>query len=71
MSMWLMAFSPFAGLQILPAWQQYFHNPNGKILGLISAAQVIGSIVVSVETHGDTDTEESLPGSSNNSVYIG
>lgn len=33
------------GLQILPAWQDYFHNPNGKILGIISAAQVIGSIV--------------------------
>ncbi|KAI0091287.1 general substrate transporter [Irpex rosettiformis] len=33
------------GLQILPAWQEYFHHPNGKTLGLISAAQVIGSIV--------------------------
>ncbi|KAI0342860.1 general substrate transporter [Trametopsis cervina] len=33
------------GLQILPAWQDYFHHPNGKTLGLISAAQVIGSIV--------------------------
>jgi hypothetical protein len=21
------------GLQILPAWQKYAHNPNGKILG--------------------------------------
>ncbi|KAI0684104.1 general substrate transporter [Cytidiella melzeri] len=33
------------GLQILPAWQQYFNHPDGKTLGLISAAQVIGSIV--------------------------
>ncbi|EKM58308.1 uncharacterized protein PHACADRAFT_252522 [Phanerochaete carnosa HHB-10118-sp] len=32
------------GLQILPAWQQYFDNPDGKVLGLISAMQVIGSI---------------------------
>ncbi|OCH94384.1 general substrate transporter [Obba rivulosa] len=32
------------GLQILPAWQDYFNHPNGKQLGLISAAQVIGSI---------------------------
>ncbi|OBZ72089.1 Lactose permease [Grifola frondosa] len=36
---------PFAGLQILPAWQTFFKHPNGKTLGLISAAQVIGSIV--------------------------
>ncbi|PIL35603.1 MFS general substrate transporter [Ganoderma sinense ZZ0214-1] len=27
------------GLQILPAWQAYFNHPNGKTLGLISAAQ--------------------------------
>ncbi|TFK94102.1 general substrate transporter [Polyporus arcularius HHB13444] len=33
------------GLQILPAWKSYFHDPSGKTLGLISAAQVIGSIV--------------------------
>lgn len=33
------------GLQILPAWQNYFDHPKSKILGLISAAQVIGSIV--------------------------
>ncbi|KAI0671714.1 general substrate transporter [Trametes maxima] len=32
------------GLQILPAWQEFFKHPNGKALGLISAAQVIGSI---------------------------
>ncbi|EJF64973.1 general substrate transporter [Dichomitus squalens] len=32
------------GLQILPAWQDYFDHPNGRTLGLISAAQVIGSI---------------------------
>lgn len=58
------------GLQILPAWQHYFNDPNGKMLGiqtllhvghcvslteqrssglsagLITAAQVIGSVVV-------------------------
>ncbi|KAI0078841.1 general substrate transporter [Panus rudis PR-1116 ss-1] len=33
------------GLQILPAWQHYFNEPNGKMLGLISAVQVIGSIL--------------------------
>ncbi|KAH8099937.1 hypothetical protein BXZ70DRAFT_194415 [Cristinia sonorae] len=33
------------GLQILPDWQRSFDNPNGKTLGLISAAQVIGSLV--------------------------
>ncbi|KAI0635907.1 general substrate transporter [Trametes polyzona] len=33
------------GLQILPSWQEFFKHPNGKTLGLISAAQVIGSIV--------------------------
>ncbi|KAI0784259.1 general substrate transporter [Abortiporus biennis] len=33
------------GLQILPGWQDYFHNPSGKTLGLMSAAQVIGSII--------------------------
>ncbi|KAL7279182.1 hypothetical protein ACG7TL_007022 [Trametes sanguinea] len=32
------------GLQILPAWQDFFKHPDGKTLGLISAAQVIGSI---------------------------
>ncbi|CAL1716242.1 unnamed protein product [Somion occarium] len=32
------------GLQILPDWQIYFHEPDGKTLGLLSAAQVIGSI---------------------------
>ncbi|KAK7691062.1 hypothetical protein QCA50_006165 [Cerrena zonata] len=33
------------GLQILPDWQVYFDEPDGKTLGLISAAQVIGSVV--------------------------
>ncbi|GBE88372.1 general substrate transporter [Sparassis latifolia] len=32
------------GLQILPAWQTYFKHPDGKKLGLMCAAQVIGSI---------------------------
>ncbi|KAH9850352.1 general substrate transporter [Lenzites betulinus] len=33
------------GLQILPSWQEEFNHPNSKTLGLISAAQVIGSII--------------------------
>ncbi|KAF9648736.1 general substrate transporter [Thelephora ganbajun] len=33
------------GLQILPAWQEYVHDPNGKTLGLINCAQVIGSFL--------------------------
>ncbi|KAH9944816.1 general substrate transporter [Amylocystis lapponica] len=32
------------GLQILPAWQSYFKHPDGRRLGIMSAAQVIGSI---------------------------
>jgi hypothetical protein len=34
------------GLQILPAWQEYFHDPNGKILGLLNSSQNIGSLYV-------------------------
>jgi hypothetical protein len=46
------------GLQILPAWQAYFHNPDGKILGLLNASQWIGSLYVCSLTipcrsHGD------------------
>ncbi|THH33177.1 hypothetical protein EUX98_g973 [Antrodiella citrinella] len=33
------------GLQILPGWQASFNHPDGKTLGLISAAQVIGSLI--------------------------
>ncbi len=63
------------GLQILPAWKTYFHDPSGKTLGaepaltrcrsprlnspcigLISAAQVIGSIVVSLHASVPTLT---------------
>ncbi|KAF8501644.1 general substrate transporter [Russula emetica] len=33
------------GLQILPAWRQQFLNPHGKTLGIITSAQVIGSLV--------------------------
>ncbi|KAG6873928.1 hypothetical protein C0995_008967 [Termitomyces sp. Mi166 len=33
------------GLQIIPAWQEYFGHPTGKTLGLISAAQSIGGLV--------------------------
>ncbi|KAH7884734.1 hypothetical protein F5I97DRAFT_1812799 [Phlebopus sp. FC_14] len=30
------------GLQILPSWQNYFHYPTGKNLGLVNSAQGIG-----------------------------
>ncbi|KDQ59238.1 hypothetical protein JAAARDRAFT_57164 [Jaapia argillacea MUCL 33604] len=33
------------GLQILPEWQDYFHHPHGKGLGLINSAQNIGSLI--------------------------
>lgn len=33
------------GLQILPAWQQFFNYPEGKTLGLINSAQNIGALV--------------------------
>ncbi|KAI0058199.1 general substrate transporter [Artomyces pyxidatus] len=33
------------GLQILPAWKDEFHNPRGKALGLINAAQMIGGLL--------------------------
>ncbi|KAG1871956.1 hypothetical protein C8R48DRAFT_746488 [Suillus tomentosus] len=32
------------GLQILPGWQEYFHHPQGKTLGLINSAQGIGAL---------------------------
>ncbi|KAG0706797.1 general substrate transporter [Suillus ampliporus] len=32
------------GLQILPGWQEYFHNPQSKTLGLINSAQGIGAL---------------------------
>ncbi|KAF9003948.1 hypothetical protein BDQ17DRAFT_1424917 [Cyathus striatus] len=35
------------GLQILPDWQEYFHHPEGKILGVINSAQGIGCLFVS------------------------
>lgn len=33
------------GLQALPQWQQYFGNPQGALLGLVNAAQSIGSVL--------------------------
>ncbi|SMY20577.1 unnamed protein product [Zymoseptoria tritici ST99CH_1A5] len=33
------------GLQALPQWQIYFGNPKGALLGLVNAAQSIGSVV--------------------------
>jgi len=32
------------GLQIIPAWQDYYKHPSGKMLGLLNAAQSIGCI---------------------------
>ncbi|KAJ7139463.1 general substrate transporter [Mycena epipterygia] len=32
------------GLQILPDWQEYFHHPQGRILGVINSAQSIGGL---------------------------
>ncbi|OJA12416.1 hypothetical protein AZE42_03390 [Rhizopogon vesiculosus] len=32
------------GLQILPGWQEYFHHPQDKTLGLMNSAQSIGSL---------------------------
>ncbi|KAJ7066971.1 hypothetical protein C8F01DRAFT_1119786 [Mycena amicta] len=32
------------GLQILPDWQNFFHHPHGKTLGLINSAQSIGGL---------------------------
>ncbi|EIW84270.1 general substrate transporter [Coniophora puteana RWD-64-598 SS2] len=33
------------GLQILPGWQDYFHTPTSKTLGLVNAANCIGALV--------------------------
>ncbi|KAJ7650242.1 general substrate transporter [Roridomyces roridus] len=32
------------GLQILPDWQEYFHHPQGTMLGVINSAQSIGGV---------------------------
>ncbi|OAX39554.1 general substrate transporter [Rhizopogon vinicolor AM-OR11-026] len=32
------------GLQILPGWQEYFHDPQDRTLGLMNSAQSIGSL---------------------------
>ncbi|KAF8968145.1 general substrate transporter [Flammula alnicola] len=32
------------GLQISPDWQDYFHHPSGKTLGLLNSAQFIGNL---------------------------
>ena len=34
------------GLQALPQWKSYFGNPQGALLGLVNAAQSIGSVLV-------------------------
>lgn len=36
------------GLQIVPDWQTFFHNPRGTALGLINSAQNVGALLVSV-----------------------
>ncbi|KAB8255192.1 general substrate transporter [Aspergillus pseudonomiae] len=33
------------GLQSIPEWKSYFGNPTGSILGVVNAAQSIGSVV--------------------------
>ncbi|RDB26139.1 Lactose permease [Hypsizygus marmoreus] len=33
------------GLQIIPAWQEYYGHPSGKILGVINSAQSMGSLL--------------------------
>lgn len=33
------------GLQSITQWQNYFGNPSGEILGIVNAAQSIGSVV--------------------------
>ncbi|PIB02455.1 Lactose permease [Cercospora beticola] len=33
------------GLQALPQWREYFGNPTGALLGLVNAAQSIGSVL--------------------------
>ncbi|KAL5525808.1 hypothetical protein ACEPAG_7145 [Sanghuangporus baumii] len=33
------------GLQIVPDWQEYFHHPGGKTLGLINSAQNVGALI--------------------------
>lgn len=32
------------GLQMVPAWQDFFNHPSGSILGLFNAIMGIGSI---------------------------
>jgi MFS family permease len=34
------------GLQTLPQWKEYFNNPTGSLLGLVNAAQSIGSVII-------------------------
>lgn len=33
------------GLQSLQQWKDYFGNPEGVMLGLVNAAQSIGSVI--------------------------
>lgn len=33
------------GLQTLPQWKSYFNQPQGALLGLVNAAQSIGSVI--------------------------
>ena len=33
------------GLQSITQWQNYFGNPSGEILGIVNAAQSIGSVI--------------------------
>lgn len=38
--------SSIPGLQIVPDWKEYFHEPHGKALGMINSAQNVGALVV-------------------------
>lgn len=33
------------GLQSITQWQTYFGNPSGEVLGVVNAAQSIGSVI--------------------------
>ncbi|KAK5678290.1 hypothetical protein LTS10_009462 [Elasticomyces elasticus] len=43
------------GLQALPQWQAYFNRPTGALLGLVNAAQSIGSVLALPIIGGLTD----------------
>ncbi|KIM39830.1 hypothetical protein M413DRAFT_184713 [Hebeloma cylindrosporum] len=44
------------GLQISPDWQEYFHHPTGKTLGLLNSAQFLGNLFAVLFTPFVSDT---------------